>query len=92
MHTDRNLNISGIRALSRLRPLALAALTGVVMFGFAALMLSEFGMISNFGAVTVISVGFALIGAIIAMPAILVLIGKFEERAGRRQAGKVAGF
>jgi predicted RND superfamily exporter protein len=45
------------------------------IFGFAALMLSEFGMISNFGAVTVISVGFALIGAIIAMPAILILLG-----------------
>jgi hydrophobe/amphiphile efflux-3 (HAE3) family protein len=43
--------------------------------GFAALMLSDFGMISNFGAVTVISVGFALVGAIIAMPAILVLLG-----------------
>ncbi|MDD1677251.1 MAG: hydrophobe/amphiphile efflux-3 (HAE3) family transporter [Methanomicrobiales archaeon] len=45
------------------------------VFGFAALMLSDFGMINNFGAVTVISVGFALIGAIIAMPAILVLLG-----------------
>jgi hydrophobe/amphiphile efflux-3 (HAE3) family protein len=45
------------------------------VFGFAALMLSDFGMISNFGAVTVISVGFALIGAIIAMPAILILLG-----------------
>ncbi len=34
---------------------------------------------SNFGLVTVISVFFALIGAIIVMPAILVLAGRFEK-------------
>ena len=49
------------------------------VFGFAALMLSTFGIISNFGLVTVISVFFALIGAIIVMPAILVLAGRFEK-------------
>ncbi len=50
------------------------------VFGFAALIASSFNMISNFGLVTVITVGFSLIGAIIVMPAILVLIGRFEER------------
>ncbi|MDD1701133.1 MAG: MMPL family transporter, partial [Methanoregula sp.] len=50
------------------------------VFGFAALMLSTFGIISNFGLVTVISVFFALIGAIIVMPAILVLAGRFEKK------------
>ncbi len=49
------------------------------VFGFAALMLSSFGIISNFGLVTVISVFFALIGAIIVMPAILVLAVRFEK-------------
>ena len=49
------------------------------VFGFAALMLSTFGIISNFGLVTVISVFFALVGAIIVMPAILVLAGRFEK-------------
>ncbi len=49
------------------------------VFGFAALMLSSFGIISNFGLVTVISVFFALIGAIIVMPAVLVLAGRFEK-------------
>jgi len=49
------------------------------IFGFAALMLSTFGIISNFGLVTVISVFFALIGAIIVMPAVLVLAGRFEK-------------
>jgi predicted RND superfamily exporter protein len=53
-------------------------------------MLSEFGMISNFGAVTVISVGFALIGAIIAMPAILVLVGMLEERSAKPKIGAAA--
>jgi predicted RND superfamily exporter protein len=51
------------------------------VFGFAALMLSSFGIISNFGLVTVISVFFALIGAIIVMPAILVLAGGFDKDA-----------
>jgi hypothetical protein len=49
------------------------------VFGFAALMLSSFGIISNFGLVTVISVFFALIGAIIVMPAILVIAARFEK-------------
>jgi hypothetical protein len=49
------------------------------VFGFAALMLSSFGIISNFGLVTVISVFFALIGAIIVMPAILVIASRFEN-------------
>jgi hydrophobe/amphiphile efflux-3 (HAE3) family protein len=49
------------------------------VFGFAALMLSTFGIISNFGLVTVISVFFALIGAIIVMPAVIVLAGRFEK-------------
>jgi hydrophobe/amphiphile efflux-3 (HAE3) family protein len=50
------------------------------VFGFAALMLSSFGIISNFGLVTVISVFFALVGAIIVMPAILVMAGRFEKK------------
>jgi hydrophobe/amphiphile efflux-3 (HAE3) family protein len=50
------------------------------VFGFAALITSSFNMISNFGLVTVITVGFSLIGAIVVMPAILVLIGRLEER------------
>jgi uncharacterized protein len=55
------------------------------VFGFAALMISTFGIISNFGTVTVISVFFALAGAIIVMPAILVLGGSFEEKEGEKQ-------
>jgi hydrophobe/amphiphile efflux-3 (HAE3) family protein len=58
------------------------------VFGFAALMLSTFGIISNFGTVTVISVFFALAGAIIVMPAILVLVGAVEEKErGHRAPG-----
>ncbi|HEU17584.1 MAG TPA: hypothetical protein ENO06_02500, partial [Methanolinea sp.] len=49
------------------------------VFGFAALTLSSFNIISNFGIVTVITVGFSLIGAIIVMPAILVLVGRLEH-------------
>ena len=50
------------------------------VFGFAALILSTFNMINNFGAVTVITVGFTLIGAIVVMPGILSLVGSWEER------------
>jgi len=51
------------------------------VFGFAALIASSFNMISNFGLVTVITVGFSLIGAIIVMPAIIVLMSRFEKTA-----------
>jgi hydrophobe/amphiphile efflux-3 (HAE3) family protein len=53
------------------------------VFGFSALMLSSFNMIANFGMVTVFSVGFSLIGAIIVMPAVLMLLG---GRDGKRPA------
>lgn len=44
------------------------------VFGFAALMLSEFNIISNFGVTTVITVGFSLAGAIFIMPAVISLV------------------
>jgi len=49
------------------------------VFGFSALMLSSFNIIKNFGMVTVITVGFSLIGAIVVMPAVLSIMGKFEK-------------
>lgn len=49
------------------------------VFGFAALLASSFNMISNFGLVTVITVGFSLIGAIIVMPAIIVLMSRLDR-------------
>jgi hypothetical protein len=48
------------------------------VFGFAALTLSEFNIISNFGITTVITVGFSLAGAILIMPAVISLIYRFE--------------
>ncbi len=54
------------------------------VFGFSALILSSFNIIQNFGVVTVITVGFSLIGAIIVMPAVLSLIG----RSSRNPASK----
>lgn len=44
------------------------------VFGFSALTLSTFNIVSNFGVVTVISVGFSLVGAIVVMPAVLALM------------------
>jgi predicted RND superfamily exporter protein len=55
------------------------------VFGFVALMLSSFDIISNFGLVTIISVFFALISEIIVMPAILVLAVRFEKDLTRAE-------
>jgi hypothetical protein len=49
-------------------------------FGFSALCLSTFPIISNFGITTLIAVGFSLIGAIFIMPAILSVMGGLTER------------
>lgn len=50
------------------------------VFGFSALILSEFNIISNFGITTVITVGFSLLGAILIMPAVISLMYRFEYR------------
>ena len=48
-------------------------------FGFSALCLATFPIISNFGVTTLIAVGFSLMGAIFIMPAILSLIGRMTS-------------
>lgn len=52
-------------------------------FGFSALCLSTFPIISNFGITTLIAVGFSLVGAIFVMPAVLSVIGRFEKSASQ---------
>ncbi len=53
------------------------------VFGFSALILSEFNIVSNFGITTVVTVGFSLIGAILIMPAVIALMYRVEHaRAG----------
>jgi hypothetical protein len=59
------------------------------VFGFAALTVSEFNIISNFGITTVITVGFSLAGAILIMPAVLALMYRFEGRRLTAKAGPV---
>jgi hypothetical protein len=48
-------------------------------FGFSALCLATFPIISNFGISTLIAVAFSLIGAIFIMPAVLSLVGSLTE-------------
>jgi uncharacterized protein len=55
------------------------------VFGFAALTVSEFNIISNFGITTVITVGFSLAGAILIMPAVIAVMYRFE---GKKLGGK----
>ncbi|ADN37492.1 efflux transporter, hydrophobe/amphiphile efflux-3 (HAE3) family [Methanolacinia petrolearia DSM 11571] len=57
----------------------------VTASGFSALMLSSFPIVSSFGLSTVIAVGFSLIGAIVIMPAVLVLLAKAEGRFERKK-------
>ncbi|MFY9800342.1 MAG: hydrophobe/amphiphile efflux-3 (HAE3) family transporter [Methanoregula sp.] len=54
-------------------------------FGFSALCLSSFPIISNFGITTLIAVGFSLMGAIFIMPAILSVMGGLTERLEKRK-------
>lgn len=48
------------------------------VFGFSALLLSTSPIIQNFGTVTVITVGFSLVGAIVVMPAVISLMERFR--------------
>lgn len=60
---------------------AITASGMTTVFGFSALTISTFNIISNFGIVTVITVGFSLMGAIVVMPAILSLMYRFSGRS-----------
>jgi predicted RND superfamily exporter protein len=54
-------------------------------FGFSALCLSTFPILSNFGVTTLIAVAFSLAGAILIMPAVLSLVGRFAEWIERKE-------
>jgi hydrophobe/amphiphile efflux-3 (HAE3) family protein len=54
-------------------------------FGFSALCLATFPILSNFGTTTLIAVGFSLIGAIFIMPAVLSLVGSIDEWLNTRK-------
>ncbi|MDD1693147.1 MAG: hydrophobe/amphiphile efflux-3 (HAE3) family transporter [Methanoregula sp.] len=54
-------------------------------FGFSALCLATFPIISNFGISTLIAVAFSLIGAIFIMPAVLSLVGSLDEWLQKRK-------
>ncbi len=53
--------------------------------GFSALLASTFPMISNFGLTTVIAVLFSLIGAIVVMPAALVVVDRAQTWVEHRR-------
>jgi uncharacterized protein len=62
----------------------------VTAAGFSSLMLSTFPLLAGFGFATVILVFFSLIGAIVIMPATLMLVG--EERHGQPAPGTSGEF
>ena len=55
-------------------------------FGFSALCLATFPILSNFGLSTLIAIGFSLIGAIFIMPAVLSVMGQLTEWLNHRHA------
>jgi len=57
-------------------------------FGFSALCLSTFPIVSNFGVTTLIAVAFSLMGAIFVMPAVLSLMGSFTEWLDARKENR----
>ena len=58
------------------------------VFGFSALTLSEFPIMANFGLVTVITVAFSLVGAIMVMPAVLALVSQIQDWLAARKSAK----
>ncbi|MDD5143704.1 hydrophobe/amphiphile efflux-3 (HAE3) family transporter [Methanoregula sp.] len=60
-------------------------------FGFSALCLATFPIISNFGVTTLIAVAFSLIGAIFVMPAVLSLMGGLSEWLEKRKTHSTQG-
>ncbi len=58
-------------------------------FGFSALCLATFPIISNFGISTLIAVAFSLTGAIFIMPAVLSLMGQLTAWLDSRKKGHV---
>lgn len=60
------------------------------VFGFSALILSTSPIIQNFGTVTVITVGFSLIGAIVVMPAVISIMERFKEMRESKRSGRTA--
>ncbi|WP_048152951.1 efflux RND transporter permease subunit [Methanolacinia paynteri] len=50
------------------------------VFGFSALLLSTSPIIQNFGLVTVITVGFSLVGAIVVMPAVISVMDRLKPK------------
>ncbi|WFN34019.1 hydrophobe/amphiphile efflux-3 (HAE3) family transporter [Methanogenium sp. S4BF] len=55
------------------------------VFGFSALTLSEFPIMANFGLVTVITVAFSLMGAILVMPAVLAITSRIQDWLAARK-------
>ncbi len=51
------------------------------VFGFSALTLATFPILANFGLVTVITVAFSVIGAIMVMPAVIVCMDRISHHA-----------
>ncbi|WP_394297409.1 hydrophobe/amphiphile efflux-3 (HAE3) family transporter [Methanococcoides methylutens] len=56
------------------------------LFGFCALVASDFSMISGFGMITVIDVGLALFATFVVFPPVMVLLDNFREK---RKAKKI---
>lgn len=60
-------------------------------FGFSALCISSFPIVSNFGICTLIAVGFSVTSAIFIMPAILSLMGDVVKWAEEKKAKQGSG-
>jgi hydrophobe/amphiphile efflux-3 (HAE3) family protein len=73
------------RAASSVGP-AIIASGSTVIFGFSALMISSFPMLSDFGTVTVIAVAFSLFSTVVVLPPIMVNLDRW--RSGRKTSEK----
>jgi hydrophobe/amphiphile efflux-3 (HAE3) family protein len=76
--------ISALRVTYRRTGAAVAASGVTAIAGFGVLALSEVRMLRDFGLVTILDLGVALVGVLLALPSVLVLLTRSERRERSR--------
>ena len=82
--------IAALRVTYRRTGAAVAASGVTAIAGFGVLALSEVRMLRDFGLVTILDLGVALVGVLFALPSVLVLLTRGERRERSRAAERSA--
>lgn len=82
--------LSALRVTYRRTGAAVAASVVTAIAGFGVLALSEVRMLRDFGLVTILDLGVALVGVLLALPSVLLLLSRGERRERSRAAERSA--